>query len=115
MFRIVRPLYQGLKTTTGITGLAVHPNPLPELIQTYESTLKVLSSIPTSSVYRQSVEALTRQKLDIVQKAEGDIAAVESQLDEGQIEQSLGIAHDELGLASKMIEWRALVGFLHPR
>jgi NADH dehydrogenase (ubiquinone) 1 alpha subcomplex subunit 5 len=107
MFRVTRPLYQVLKRTTGITGLAVHPNPLPELTKTYESTLTQLSSIPQTSVYRQSVEALTQRKLKIVQGANGDIATVEKQLDEGQIEESLDIASDELSLATKMVEWKA--------
>ncbi|GLB36189.1 putative ETC complex I subunit conserved region [Lyophyllum shimeji] len=107
MLRVTRPLAQVLKRTTGITGLAVHPNPLPELTKTYESTLAVLSSIPPSSVYRQGVEALTLRKLKIVQGANGNIAAVEKQLEEGQIEESLDIASDELKLAAKMVEWKA--------
>ncbi|KAI6047600.1 Ndufa5, NADH-ubiquinone oxidoreductase subunit [Pisolithus marmoratus] len=96
MFRLTRPLLQQvLKKTTGITGLAVHPNPLPELARTYESTLSVLSTIPHASVYRQSAEALTKHKLDI------------RQLDEGQIEESLDIAKDELKVAENILEWKA--------
>ncbi|KAJ3475662.1 hypothetical protein NLI96_g11687 [Meripilus lineatus] len=108
MFRLTRPLFNQLrKSTTSITGLNVHPNPLPELKQTYEATLSALAAIPATSVYRQGVEALTQRKLSIIEKAEGDIAAAEKELDEGQIEESLDIAHDELGLVSKMIEWKA--------
>ncbi|KAG1755230.1 NADH2 dehydrogenase [Suillus paluster] len=108
MFRITRPLLQSVtKKTTGIVGLAVHQNPLPELSNTYNSTLSVLASIPPTSVYRQGVEALTKHKLTIVQGANGDIASVEKQLDEGQIEESLDIAKDELKLAENMLEWRA--------
>lgn len=113
MFRLTRPLFNQLrKSTTSITGLNVHPNPLPELKQTYEATLSALAAIPATSVYRQGVEALTQRKLSIIEKAEGDIAAAEKELDEGQIEESLDIAHDELGLVSKMIEWKACVCFL---
>ncbi|KAI6005327.1 Ndufa5, NADH-ubiquinone oxidoreductase subunit [Pisolithus orientalis] len=108
MFRLTRPLLQQvLKKTTGITGLAVHPNPLPELVRTYESTLSVLSTIPQTSVYRQSAEALTKHKLDIVKGANGDVASVERRLDEGQIEESLDIAQDELRVAENMLEWKA--------
>ena len=107
MFRLSRPLFQVLKKTTGITGLAVHPNPLPELSKTYASILTLLASIPSTSVYRQGVEALTQRKLKIVQGANGDIAAVEKQLAEGQIEEALNIASDELKLAAKMVEWKA--------
>ncbi|KAL0951135.1 hypothetical protein HGRIS_007870 [Hohenbuehelia grisea] len=107
MLRLTRPLYQVLKQTTGITGLKVHPNPLPELAKTYESTLSLLQSIPSTAVYRQGAEALTQRKLKIVQDAKGDISAVEKQLDEGQIEESLDIASDELRVAAKMIELKA--------
>ncbi|XP_006454374.1 hypothetical protein AGABI2DRAFT_189651 [Agaricus bisporus var. bisporus H97] len=107
MFRLTRPLYQALKRSTGVTGLAVHPNPLPELIKTYESTISILSSIPQTSVYRQGTEALTRHKLNIVQAVNGDIVEAEKKLNEGQIEESLDIASDELQLAQKMLEWKA--------
>ena len=95
--------------TTGIYGLAVHPNPLPELTKTYESTLAALSSIPEHAAYRQGAQALTLRKLKIVQDANGDIAEAEKQLDEGQIEQAIAIAKDELSLVGKMAEWKAYV------
>ncbi|KAJ3719891.1 ETC complex I subunit conserved region-domain-containing protein [Lentinula raphanica] len=107
MFRLTRPLLQVAKTTTGITGLAVHPDPLPTLTRTYKATLEALSALPSTSVYRQGTEALTQKKLSIVEAAKGDIAAVEKGLDEGQIEESLLIASDELQLVGKMAEWKA--------
>jgi len=108
MFRLSRPLLNQLrKSTTGITGLNVHHDPIPELTSIYESTLVKLSSIPETSVYRQGVEALTQRKLKIVQGANGSIGDVEKNLDEGHIEESLDIATDELNLVDKMIEWKA--------
>jgi NADH dehydrogenase (ubiquinone) 1 alpha subcomplex subunit 5 len=110
MLRLTRPLFQQVtKRTTGLTGLTVHPNPLPELSKAYESTLSLLASIPPTSVYRQGVEALTQRKLNIVLGSNGNVVEVEKQLDEGQIEESLDIAHDELRLVSNMIEWKAYV------
>lgn len=110
MFRLTRPLLNQLrKTTTGLTGLNVHHDPLPELTKTYQSTLSLLSSIPETSVYRQGVEALTQRKLKIVQAVDGNAVEAEKQLAEGQIEESLAIAQDELSLVSKMIEWKAYV------
>jgi len=109
MFRLTRPLYQALKQSTGITGLAVHPDPLPALIKTYESTLTSLEALPASSVYRQGVEALTLNKLKLVKAANGDVAKAEAALDEGQIEEAIDIASDELKLTSKMLEWKACV------
>ncbi|CCM01955.1 uncharacterized protein FIBRA_04028 [Fibroporia radiculosa] len=108
MLRLTRPLFsQFRKTTTGITGLSVHHDPLPELTRIYQSTLTQLSSIPETSIYRQGVEALTQRKLQIVQNSDGSIEEVEKQLDEGHIEESIDIATDELSLVSKMIEWKA--------
>ncbi|KAJ2913410.1 hypothetical protein MD484_g7010, partial [Candolleomyces efflorescens] len=107
MLRLTRPLLNAVKRTTGITGLSVHPNPLPELVKTYKSTLGVLANLPETSVYRQGVEALTRHKLSVVESANGDVAAVELKLNEGQIEEALDVASDELSLASKMLEWKA--------
>ncbi|KAH9175282.1 ETC complex I subunit conserved region-domain-containing protein [Lactarius sanguifluus] len=108
MLRFTRPLLQqASKLSTGIYGLAVHPNPLPELIKTYESTLTALSSIPEYAAYRQGTESLTLRKLKIVQDAKGDVAEVEKQLDEGQIEQAIEVAKDELDLVAKMAEWKA--------
>ena len=51
---------------TGLTGLTTHPSPRPTLIYLYTSTLEKLKQLPESSVYRQSTEALTRQRLNIV-------------------------------------------------
>ncbi|KAJ4486200.1 hypothetical protein J3R30DRAFT_3655430 [Lentinula aciculospora] len=107
MFRLTRPLFQVAKTTTGITGLAVHTDPIPILTRTYNDTLKALATLPPTSVYRQGTEALTFKKLSIVDAAKGDIATVEKELDEGQIEESLLIASDELQLVGKMAEWKA--------
>jgi NADH dehydrogenase (ubiquinone) 1 alpha subcomplex subunit 5 len=107
MFRLTRPLCQAIRSSTGLTGLAVHPNPLPELTKAYESTLNLLSTIPETSVYRQGVESLMKSKLAIVREANGDVATVEKKLDEGLIEQALDVAKDELSLVSKMIEWKA--------
>ncbi|TFY71926.1 hypothetical protein EVG20_g1072 [Dentipellis fragilis] len=108
MFRLTRPLFQQVtKLSTGIHGIPVHKNPLPELSRTYEATLTALSSIPQTSVYRQGAEALTLRKLKIVQSADGNIETIEKQLDEGHIEESLLIAKDELSLVGKMAEWKA--------
>lgn len=109
MFRLTRHLLQQTSTlsrTTGLTGLDSHPNPLPALREAYESTLSRVSSIPKTSVYRQSVEALTRNKLAVAQN-ENTVDRLETQLDEGMIEQSIQIANDELNLMEKMIEWKA--------
>ncbi|CUS07284.1 unnamed protein product [Tuber aestivum] len=53
-------------STTGIAGILTHPNPRPALIAVYNHTLSLLSRLPQHSVYRQSTENLTKQRLAIV-------------------------------------------------
>lgn len=98
--------FRGTKVSTGITGLAVHPDPLPVLTQTYKSTLSLLSQLPAESVYRQATEAVLKQRAAIIEKANGDVEAVERELDSGMIEQVLQVAKDEQSLAAKMLEWK---------
>ena len=113
MFRLTRPLFTAVtKRSTGIVGLKVHHDPLPELKKTYEATLQTLSAIPQTSVYRQGTEALTLHKLKVLERANGDVSVVETELDEGHIEESLDIAQDELSVANKMLEWKAYVHIL---
>ncbi|EEH20627.1 hypothetical protein PABG_02858 [Paracoccidioides brasiliensis Pb03] len=52
---------------TGLTGLATHPRPRQALLILYTNTLNKLKQIPGSSVYRQATEALTQQRLKIVE------------------------------------------------
>ncbi|KAL8808273.1 MAG: hypothetical protein Q9223_004034 [Gallowayella weberi] len=52
---------------TGLTGLLTHPAPRSQLLYLYSSTLSKLSKIPEYSVYRQSAEAITKQRLNIIQ------------------------------------------------
>ncbi|BGP36392.1 hypothetical protein JCM10450v2_000292 [Rhodotorula kratochvilovae] len=124
MFRATRSLLaavpkvsqppQSLRTklSTGITGIAVHPEPLSALVDSYKSTLAVLEKIPASAVYRQSAEAITRERLDVVQRlghdgSEGSIEQVEQAIGMGIVEELLLQATDELKLAGKMIEYKA--------
>ncbi|KZW02136.1 hypothetical protein EXIGLDRAFT_829682 [Exidia glandulosa HHB12029] len=98
-----------------------HRTPVEILVETYEHTLGLLASgaFPETSVYRQSVEAITRRKLDAVRKAGSDPASVEDALrsigeiglggltaNEG-IEGAIDTATDELRTAENMAQWKA--------
>ena len=63
----VKPRYLEPFAPTGLTGLITHPSPRPTLIYLYTSTLQKLKSFPETSAYRQSVEALSRHRLQIVE------------------------------------------------
>ncbi|KIM32002.1 hypothetical protein M408DRAFT_14993 [Serendipita vermifera MAFF 305830] len=111
MFRASIRLFQVTKTTTGIFGLGVHPDPLPALKQTYKSTLTALETIPSASSYRQATEAITRSRLSAVESAGDNIQQVEQAIGGGQIEEILDAAQDELSLVAKMKQiepWGAL-------
>lgn len=52
---------------TGLCGLLTHAAPRPTLVYLYSTTLEKLQAIPPSSLYRQSVEGLTKHRLNIVE------------------------------------------------
>ena len=54
-------------TPTGLTGLWTHSTPRSTLLYLYGTTLNKLQSMPESSVYRQSVEAVTKHRMGIVE------------------------------------------------
>lgn len=58
---------------TGLTGLFTHPAPRSALVYLYSATLDKLAGLPKESVYRTATEALTKQRLAIVEsvKPEG--------------------------------------------
>lgn len=54
-------------TPTGLTGLWTHATPRSSLLFLYSTTLQRLQSMPESSLYRQSVEAVTRHRMGLVE------------------------------------------------
>lgn len=90
---------------TGITGLYQHPNPRPALIAVYNATLKELESIPATSVYRQSVENITKARKKIVEESEVT-EVIENKIGAGLIEEVLIQASEEFNLIKKMAEWK---------
>lgn len=110
----IAPLAPRTKLTTTLAGLPIHPSPLPALLSTYSATLALLATIPQSSVYRQSVESITldRQQIILRFQSEGGekaIESVETEVGLGCVEELLVMAHDELALVGKMLEWKPLV------
>lgn len=87
--------------------MPVNPSARPELIELYKKTLEELKTrIPEKAAYRQSVEAITTHRLQIVEGNE-DPAKIESLISSGQIEELVDQAKDEIKLISKMAEWKA--------
>lgn len=87
---------------TGITGIYQHPNPRPALISLYSHTLMVLKDkFPETSIYRQSVEALTRNRLKVVEGSE-IVEEIENKIQGGLIEEIVIQANEELNLANEL-------------
>ncbi|KAJ1554784.1 hypothetical protein HK096_001657 [Nowakowskiella sp. JEL0078] len=103
---ILRSASLHIKETTGIHGIAVHPFPRPALIETYNRILHSIKRIPSESVYRQSVEAITKQRLAVVESLD-NYEDIEKKLNAGQIEELIMQAEDELKLISKMEEYKS--------
>lgn len=89
---------------TGLTGIYEHPNPRPALIALYNHTLKVLDTkFPKESIYKQSVEALTKNRLAVVE-AEEITENIENKIGGGLIEEIIIQADEELHLAHELAE-----------
>lgn len=74
LFAAVKPgRYLEPGNPTGLTGLFNHPAPRSTLLYLYGSTLDKLKAFPEHSVYRQSTEALTKRRMQIIEsiKPEG--------------------------------------------
>lgn len=89
---------------TGIAGLYQHPNPRPALISLYNHTLTLLDKkYPKNSIYKQSVEALTKNRLKIVESSD-IVEEIENKIGGGLIEEIVIQANEELNLAHEMAE-----------
>ncbi|KAI5954835.1 hypothetical protein KGF57_003859 [Candida theae] len=87
---------------TGITGIYKHPNPRPALVTLYNEQLKVLNDkFPKDSVYRQSVEQLTKNRLKVVEQEE-ITENIENKIGNGLIEELIIQAAEELNLSHEM-------------
>ncbi|CAI5940664.1 unnamed protein product [Closterium sp. NIES-64] len=98
-------LFAQAKESTGIVGLDVVPNARQVLIGLYNQTLSAVQVIPQEAVYRQNVEALTRQRLAVCEE-EQEAEQIEARVQCGQVEELIEQAKDELELIPKMAEWK---------
>ncbi|KAH7022489.1 ETC complex I subunit conserved region-domain-containing protein [Ilyonectria destructans] len=55
-------------TPTGLTGLWTHGTPRSTLLYLYGTTLSKLQTMPETSMYRQSVEAVTKHRMSLVEQ-----------------------------------------------
>lgn len=91
-----------MKASTGIAGLDVVPNAREVLIGLYNKYLAELQVIEPTSPYRKLVENMTRERLRIVEENE-DIAKIEELIDNGQVEELIQEAMEDI----KEVPWWA--------
>lgn len=73
LFASVKPVrYLEAGAPTGLTGLRTNPSPRSTLLYLYNRTLDKLADVPETSLYRQSVEAVTKHRLGLVQSVKPD-------------------------------------------
>ena len=84
----------------------------------YHRIIHSLQRFPESSIYRTSTEALTKQRLNIVD-AEGvgngpqDISSIETKIGGGQIEELIKQAEAELSLIKTMESAKVFLRFFY--
>eukprot|EP00043_Microstomoeca_roanoka_P002482 m.38713 g.38713 ORF g.38713 m.38713 type:complete len:118 (-) comp11512_c1_seq1:91-444(-) len=94
-----------LRKSTGLVGLQRIINAREVLESVYNETNQVLNSFPSTSVYRQKMQALTQERLNLLQKSE--IEEFEEKVAQGQIEEVIEAAEDELSLAKQILGWKS--------
>lgn len=68
LFASVKPVrYLEAGAPTGLAGLRTNSSPRSTLLYLYHRTLDKLADVPETSLYRQSVEAVTKQRMGLVQ------------------------------------------------
>ncbi|XP_033344846.1 NADH dehydrogenase [ubiquinone] 1 alpha subcomplex subunit 5 [Bombus vosnesenskii] len=94
-----------LKKSTNLTGLAVSVNPRVELRVLYERILRLVNQMPQDYIYRKSIESLIKERTDIISQNES-VPAIEEKINQGQIEELIIHAKNELNLAQDMFEYK---------
>ncbi|XP_066157237.1 NADH dehydrogenase [ubiquinone] 1 alpha subcomplex subunit 5 [Euwallacea fornicatus] len=94
-----------LKTTTGLTGLAVSKHPHQILGTLYGKILRTLQKMPESATYRKHTEAIIKERGDVLHTTPA-VEEVERKINCGQIEELIVQAENELQLARKMLMWK---------
>lgn len=94
-----------VKTSTGLVGMAVHPNPHHTLESLYGKIQRVLSKMPKNAAYRHFTEKIIKERSDIL-KETNDTFQIEVKMNAGQAEELIIQAENELHLARQMLNWK---------
>lgn len=95
-----------VKTSTGLVGLAVHPNPHHTLESLYGKILRVLKKMPPTAAYRKYTELIIKERAAVLKETK-DTFDIEVRINCGQAEELIIQAENELNLARKMLNWKS--------
>lgn len=90
--------------STGIVGLAKEAHPVETLQSLYSKILADIAEIPETAFYRKNVEAVTRNRLQLLSAS--SVAEFEKKVGVGLVEEVIQQARDEIGLIERMKEWK---------
>mmetsp|Transcript_8998 Transcript_8998/g.16321 ORF Transcript_8998/g.16321 Transcript_8998/m.16321 type:complete len:140 (-) Transcript_8998:67-486(-) len=100
----LRPLSTTVtKTSTGLVGLPVHPDPVPSLKSLNESILQSLDRLPPCG-YKSNALQIANFRLKTIAESEGSVDHIEAEIDCGQIEELIIQAQDELKVVDMYYE-----------
>ena len=94
-----------VKMSTGLVGVAVHPNPHHTLESLYGKILRILSKMPGDAAYRQYTEKIVKARAGVLKETK-DTFQIEVMMNAGQAEELIIQAENELNLARKMLNWK---------
>lgn len=97
------------KSETGIAGLDVQPAAREILIRLYELVVAKVQEMEPEAPYRIHMERIMNYRLDILRTTES-VLEIESKIEDGQIEEMIEEAEDELEMLPTFIEskmWQA--------
>lgn len=106
------------RSTTGLSGLPVHPNPKASLMEYYGKTLSLIrENMPKDYVYRRQMEKILTSKLKWLENFKGNLSTNQEEKDDplGQrsamgwlpVESIIIQAEYEFDLVKKMVEWKS--------
>ena len=106
MLRATRVLLSAARTkqSTGIVGLKVRPDAREALTALYTQTLEGLQAIPEDHGYRRWLQPTYEYRLTVIGNEGLDIAGIEAEIANGQVEELIEHAEDELGNLSMITE-----------
>ena len=84
------------KLSTGIVGLKVRPDAREALTALYTQTLEGLKVIPEEHGYRRWLEPTYEYRLKVVGNMSLDLVGIEDEIANGQVEELIQAAEDEL-------------------